>query len=172
MYSFQCLLFFLGIIGGKSFVPTSVLSGPAGPDMSMFAVPKTVAFKYLKKCHIEQIQKDAPKQVIQEFHDAREITRDFKKTNSHFSFLVPKDMKDENLFTIVYRMTETFPVIYTIEAIIREPNSSAHISTLALESILNQMIVDRKGFMQIHELGTWSSGRYKKEMMMERQFQQ
>lgn len=164
-------LLFVGILlRVSSFTPTSILSGPVGPDLSLFAVPRSVAFKYLKKCQIEQIRKDAPMHIIQELNDAREMTRSVKYSKSHYSFLVPNNSKNKNLFTIIYRMTEKFPVIYTIEAIVREPDSIETISTLQLESILSQTVVDRKGYLQIHNLGTWASGRYKNEIRMERQF--
>jgi len=151
-----------------SFTPSHILSGPAGKNLNVFAVPNKIGFQYIQRCQIEAIKKNRPKDICSELNNSRELIRGEGKEKLHVSFLTAKNA-DKNLFTIIYRMSDTLPKVYTIEALFRGEEEPL-ISSLDILTILDQMVTDRKGHLQIYPLKKWSGGRYMNEMHIEKQF--
>lgn len=156
----------------QAFTPSIALSGPVGNDLKMHAVPRSIAYKYIRRTHVEYIQKDFPKSILDEMNDARELLRDPKTSDWRVSFMVPNSTK-QNLFMVLYRMNSRFPKCYTVEAVVRdhsiEPGNGS-MTMLELERTLNQMVRERRGHLQIHSLRSWAGGRYMKELEVERKF--
>lgn len=152
----------------NSFTPTHILSGPAGKNLNVFAVPNKIGYQYIQRCQIESIRKNDPTGICSELDNAREMLRGKNKEKLHVSFLTEKNA-DVNLFTIIYRMSNSLPIVYTVEAVVRN-NESPSVSSLSVLTILDQMVTDRKGHIQLHPLKKWSQGRYINEMYMDKQF--
>ena len=144
------------------------MSGPAGKNLNVFAVPNRIGFQYIQRCQIEAIKKNLPKDICSELDSARELIRGEVKEKLHVSFLTAKNA-DKNLFTIIYRMSDRIPKVYTIEALFRGEEEPT-VSSLQILTILDQMVTDRKGHLQIYPLKKWSGGRYINEMTIEKQF--
>ena len=178
MSFFQFISLLLAISAGvvtngvKAFTPTVVLSGPVGEQLRMQAIPRSIAYKYMKMIHTEYIRKDLPRFLLEEVSEARELLRDPKTKDWNISFMTPGSAK-ENLFTVIYRMTDGFPKCYTVEAVIRnhclEPEMGS-MSAVVLDRTLNQMIRERRGHLQTYPLKSWAEGRYIKEIEIEKKF--
>lgn len=162
------LVSFLGTV--NSFTPSVFLTGPVGSELIMQGVPRSIAYKYVKKCQLEELENDSPAHICKELDDAREMLRSSSRVEDNVSFLVSKT-SESHLFTILYRMSDKFPKIYTVDAVVRQPDSYNSMSSCDLERMLHQMVKDRKGHLQVHPLRTWSDGRYFKESRLERQFE-
>lgn len=154
----------------ESFIPGIALNGPINDQLRLFSVPRTTAFKCVKKYQLEEVYKNSPRGICSELDEARELLRSPIRTNDHVSFLMTND--NEHLFTIIYRMNNRFPKVYTVEAIIRTPESDktkCTIHTLEVERMLMQMCEDRMGFLQFQNIKLWAGGKYKMEMYLEKQ---
>ena len=70
-------------------------------------------------------------------------------------------------------MNDRFPKCYTVEAIVRnhtfEPFNGS-LTVVELERVLNQMVKDRRGHLQLQPLRSWAGGRYMRELLFEKQF--
>ena len=155
-----------------SFTPTPILSGPVGEHLQMKAIPRPMAYKYIRGTHIDFIKQDCSRSILDEMNDARELLRDPSTKDWHVSLLVPKPT-NRNTFMILYRMNNRFPACYTVEAVIRnhvlEPGHGS-MSMMDLSTILDQMSRNRRGFLQLYPLNTWAGGRYLKELEIEKKF--
>lgn len=89
-----------------------ILNGPVGPDLRIVAVPRTKAFNHIKKCQVEQLGQNAPAHICGELDVARELLRDPSKKDYRAAFLAPH-LSNQILFTIVYRVRERRPNVYT-----------------------------------------------------------
>lgn len=167
MKSIYSVLFF-SVSLVKAFVPNVFLNGPCGSELNLWSVPKSVAFKYIQRIQIQSIKDNDHRTICRELDDARELLRDSSNQELHVSFLTPKNT-DENLFTVVYRMSDNFPKIYTIECLIRNHNSPS-VSSMDMLTIIDQFVYDRRGHIQLYPLKTWSSGRYIIESNLEKSF--
>ncbi len=165
--SFLFSIFIIPIV--QAFVPNVYLNGPAGPDMNVFSVPRSIGFKYIQRSQIDAIKKDEHRSICSELDEAREILRDYSRGDLHVSFLTPKGSNDEILYTVVYKMSDRFPKVYTIEALVRG-NGKSNVSSLDVVTILDQMIHSRKGFLQLHQLKRWAHGKYLIESNLEKSF--
>lgn len=152
----------------QAFVPNVYLSGTISESLRAFAIPKSVAFKYIQRCQIEAIKNNKHVHICSELDSAREILRDPTKQDYHASFITPKKSGDV-LFTVIYRMSDTFPTLYTLEALIRN-HERPIVSSDEMLTILNQMIKCRRGIIQLYPLKQWMDGRYIKESKFERSF--
>lgn len=152
----------------NSFTPNHILSGSVGKNLNVFAVPNKIGFQYIQRCQIESIRKNDPIGICSELDNTRELLRGEHKEKLHVSFLKEKN-SEINLFTIIYRMSEGLPIVYTVEAVVRN-NDFPGVSSLSVLTILDQMVTDRKGHLQLYPLKKWSSGRYINEMYIEKQF--
>lgn len=158
----------------QSFTPSVVLSGPVGRDLQMHAIPRSMAYRYLKVVQVDYIKKDCTKSILDEVNEARELLRDPKTGDWNVSLMVPNSHGSrENLFMVMYRTNNRFPTCYTVEAVVRNhaigPGEGS-ITILDLERSLNQMVRDRRGHLQIHSLRSWAGGRYMKELEIEKKF--
>jgi len=156
-------LFFKYVV---SFTPNILLNGPIGEKMHSFSMPRSVAYNFMKMYEIEEIIKDSPGYICNELSCARERLRCPFRDDEHVSFFVLDDK--EHLFTVLYRISKSFPIVYTVESIIRTPDKEFKSSDMNM--ILEQMCNDRKGFLQFQEIKRWSDGRYVKESYLEKQF--
>lgn len=158
--------------GGYSFTPTPILSGPMGEHLTLKAIPRSIAYKYIRGTQIEYIKQDCSRAILDEMNDARELLRDPKSKDWHVSVVIPKST-NKNTFMVVYRMNNRFPACYTVEALIRnhviEPGNGS-MSVMDLQNILDQMVKNRRGHLQIYPLKTWARGRYLKELEVEKRF--
>lgn len=155
-----------------SFTPTPILSGPVGENLRLKAIPRSIAYKYIRGTQIEYIKQDCSRAILDEMNDAREILRDPKSEDWHVSVVLP-NATNRNTFMIMYRMNNKFPACYTVEAIIRnhviEPGNGS-MSVMDLQIILDQMMKERRGHLQLYPLNTWAGGRYLKELELEKKF--
>lgn len=156
----------------RSFTPTPVLSGPVGEHLRLKAIPRSIAYKYIRGTQIEYIKQDCSRAILDEMNDAREILRDPKSKDWHVSVVLP-NATNRNTFMIMYRMNNKFPACYTVEAVIRnhviEPGNGS-MSVMELQNILDQMMKQRRGHLQLYPLNTWAGGRYLKELELEKKF--
>lgn len=155
-----------------SFTPTPVLNGPVGEHLNMRSIPRSMAYKYIRKTQIDYIRQDCSKSILDEMNDAREMLRDPRTKDWHVSLMMPANT-GYNTFMVIYRMNNRFPKCYTVEAVVRnhaiEPGHGS-MSILDLSEVLNQMMVERRGHLQTHPLKTWARGRYMKELEVEKKF--
>lgn len=158
------LLFFKRIRKGTSH---HILHGPVGPDLRIVAVSRTSAFNHIKKCQLQQLSQNAPAHICRELDVARELLRDPMKKNEHAAFLAPR-LSNQILFTIVYRVRESRPSVYTLEAIVREPDSNVRASEV--QHVVRQLVADNVGFLQMYPLKTWARGKYVTEAYLENVF--
>jgi len=168
------ILLYIGVMArvANAFTPTVILSGPVGDDLRMQAIPRSIAYRYMKMIHTEYIRKDLPRYLLEEVSEARELLRDPKTKDWNISLMTPGSAR-ENLFTVIYRMTDGFPKCYTVEAVIRNHNlepGMGSMTTVVLERTLNQMIRERRGHLQTYPLKSWATGRYIKEIEIEKKF--
>lgn len=148
---------------GALYAPP-ILNGPVGPDLRIVAVPRTKAFNHIKKCQVEQLGQNAPAHICGELDVARELLRDPSKKDYRAAFLAPR-LSNQILFTIVYRVRERRPNVYTLEAIVREPGYDVRSNDL--QHVVRQLVADNSGFLQSYPLKTWARGKYVKESYLE-----
>lgn len=166
------LLFFTSILAHCcAFTPNIFLNGPVGPNLVAQSVPVHIAYKYMKKYQILEIVVDGPPSVCSELDSVREMLRSPTNKDLQASFLMAEDPY-EHLFTIVYRMNDKFPKVYTVEALVRTPNNKNSISVTEMEKMLKQMCDNRKGHLQMHGIKRFAGGKYHKEKYLESQFEQ
>ena len=155
-----------------SFTPTPILSGPVGEHLNLKAIPRSMAYKYIRSTQIEYIKQDCSRAILDEMNDARELLRDPVTKDWHVSIVLPNNT-NRIIFMILYRMNNRFPACYTIEAVIRnhaiEPGNGS-MSVMDLQNILDQMMKQRRGHLQSYPLNTWAGGRYMKELEIEKRF--
>lgn len=149
-------------------IPNAFLNGKVGKNLVVQSVPRHIAYKYMKKYQILEIVVDGPSSVCSELNSARELLRSPRK-DLHVSFLMAEEPY-EHLFTIVYRMNDKFPKVYSIEGLIRTPNNVNNISVTQVERMLKQMCDNRKGLLQMQNIKMWAGGKYKTEKYLENQF--
>ena len=174
MKTFFCLMFFF--INAHAFspkipyqnLPNVFLNGKINQKLCVYYVPRDIGYKYLKKYQILEIATDGPVSVCAELDSARELLRSPRK-DLHVSFLMSEDPY-EHLFTIIYRISKTFPRVYSVEGLTRTPNNHNSISVTEVERMLKQMCNNRKGFLQTQGLKYWAGGKYKVEKYLENQF--
>lgn len=147
--------------------PPPTLNGPVGRDLRVMAVPRASAFDHIKHCQIQQLGRNAPAHICRELDVARELLRDPGRTECQTAFLFPR-RSDQVLFTIVYRVRDVYPRVYTIEAVIREPGHDVRSSDL--QDVIRQLVVDNRGFLQAYPLKTWARGKYFIESSLEKRF--
>lgn len=157
-------ILFLKTRRGSSLAPP-ILHGPVGPDLRIVAVSRAKAFDHIKLCQVEQLGQNAPAHVCRELDVARELLRDPSKKEFKAAFLVPR-VSRQILFTIVYRVRERRPNVYTLEAVVREPGYDVRSSDL--QHVLHQLVADKRGFLQSYPLKTWARGKYFKESSLEK----
>ncbi len=148
------------------FVPSVLLNGPIGEKINSYSVPRSISYNYIKRYEIQEIIKDSPSHICKELSNARELLRDPTRKNDKVSFFMTNDNK-EHLFSVIYRTSEKFPTVYTIESVIRTPETD--FKSKDIYTILEQMCNDRRGFIQMQGLKTWANGRYLKESYIEKQ---
>jgi len=151
--------------GVHSLQTPPILHGPVGPDLRLVAVSRPKAFDHIKHCQLQQLGQNAPEHVCRELDLARELLRDPAKKDFRAAFLVPR-LSRQILFTIVYRVRERRPNVYTLEAIVREPGYDVRSSDLQL--VVRQLVADNRGFLQSYPLKTWAHGKYVKELYLEK----
>ena len=161
----------LCLLGVRAFTPTVYLNGPLSSGVNVQSIPNHIAYKYMKRYQIDELKRDSPKHICLELNNARELLRGPDCADYHVSFVM--SLRDENpnpehLYTLIYTMNDKFPRIYTVEALVRTPSSSLSVSVVDIETILNQMCVDRRGYIQYHPLNLWVGGRYAKELSLEK----
>ena len=147
--------------------PPPILHGPVGPDLRIMAVSRRSAFNHIKKCQLHQLSRNAPAHVCRELDVARELLRDPEKKDEHAAFLAPR-LSNQILFTIVYRVRERRPNVYTLEAIVREPDSTVRSSDV--QHVVRQLVAENMGFFQSYPLKTWAHGKYVTETYLENLF--
>ena len=147
--------------------PPPILHGPVGPDLRIMAVSRRSAFNHIKKCQLHQLSQNAPAHVCRELDVARELLRDPAKKDEHAAFLAPR-LSNQILFTIVYRVRERRPNVYTLEAIVREPDSNVRSSDV--QHVVRQLVAENMGFFQSYPLKTWAHGKYVTETYLENLF--
>lgn len=86
------------------------------------------------------------------------------KKNEHAAFLAPC-LSNQILFTIVYRVRESRPSVYALEAIVREPDSNLRSSEV--QHVVRQLVANNVGFLQMYPLKTWARGKYVTEAYLE-----
>ena len=160
----------------RSFTPTVTLSGPVGGDLKIHAVPRSIAYKFLKRTHVDYIRRDLAKPILEEVNETRELLRDNKTSDWHVSLVVPT-LVNQFLFMIVYRTNKRNPTCYTVEAVLRnhsfepeEPGMGSMMTTLELEMVLQQLVRSRRGHLQLYPLKSWVNGRYMKELEIEKKY--
>lgn len=141
-----------------------VLHGPVGPDLRIVSVSRRSAFNHIKNCQLQQLNRNAPPHVLNELDVARERLRDPVNNDEHVAFLSPR-LSDQVLFTIVYRIRERRPNVYTLEAIVREPESEIRSSDV--QHVVRQIVARNMGFLQSYPLKTWARGKYVNESYLE-----
>lgn len=144
-----------------------ILNGPVGPDLRIMAVSRLSAFNHIKFTQLKQLSHNAPEHICRELDVARELLRDPARQNEHAAFLARR-YSNQILFTIVYRVRERRPSVYTLEAIIREPGYDVRSSDL--EHVVRQLVANNSGFLQSYPLKTWARGKYVKESYLEKLF--
>ena len=161
---FRVLSFFLiGLLRGKSLSPP-LLSGPVGPDFRIVAASRRSAFNHIKFIQLQQVKHDAPAHICRELDLARELLRDPARNEECVAFLASRH-SDQILFTIIYRVCDRLPSVYTLEAIVREPGYD--VCSSDLQHALRQLVAENRGFLQSYPLKIWSGGRYFKESFLE-----
>ena len=68
----------------------------------------------------------------------------------------------------MYRVRERRPNVYTLEAIVREPDSNVRSSDV--QHVVRQLVADNMGFFQSYPLKTWAHGKYVTETYLENLF--
>lgn len=162
------LYFIFVLLGGASALgapPPPVLHGPVGHDLRIVSVSRRSAFNHIKRCQLQQLNRNAPPHICRELDVARERLRDPCKSDEHAAFLSPR-LSDQVLFTIVYRVRERRPSVYTLEAIVREPDSEIRSSDV--QHVVRQIVAHNMGFLQSYPLKTWARGKYANESYLER----
>lgn len=139
--------------------PPPILHGPVGPDLRIISTSRRSAFNHMKKCQLQQLSQNAPAHICRELDVARELLRDPLKKGVHTAFLAPR-LSNQILFTIVYRVRERRPNVYTLEAIVNVPSSD-------LQHVVRQLVADNMGFLQSYPLKTWAHGKYVTEAYLE-----
>lgn len=142
-----------------------ILHGPVGPNLRIVAVSRAKAFDHIKQCQLAQLGQNAPAHVCGELDVARELLRDPAKQDFRAAFLVPR-LSRQILFTIVYRVRERRPNVYTLEAVVREPGYDVRSSDL--QHVVHQLVADKRGYLQSYPLKTWARGKYCKESCLEK----
>lgn len=161
---FVCgILFFL--VGKVSAFKPPVLDGFVGPDLRIVSVSRRSAFNHIKQCQLTQLGRNAPPHICRELDVAREMLRDPSRDDEHAAFLSPR-LSNQVLFTIVYRIRERRPHVYTLEAIVREPESDIRSSDV--QHVVHQIVAQNTGFLQLYPLKSWASGRYAQESYLEK----
>ena len=145
-----------------AFVPNILLNGPVGGKITSYSVPKSISYKYIKKYEIEEIKKDSPMYICRELSETREKLRSNNTKNEHVTFFMDNET-NKHLFTIIYRMNEKLPTVYTVESIVKTPDITFRTNDIRI--IIEQMCNDRKGFLQIRDI----SRKYKAELYLENQ---
>jgi len=153
--------------GVNSLHPPPILNGPVGTNLRIMAVSRLSAFNHIKDCQLQQLSHNAPEHICRELDVARELLRDPTRNDEHAAFLSPRH-SDQILFTIVYRVRERRPNVYTLEAIVREPGYDVRSSDL--QHVVRQLVADNRGFLQSYPLKTWAHGKYMKESYLEKLF--
>ena len=145
--------------------PPPILNGPVGPHLRIISTSRRSAFNHIKKCQLQQLDQNAPAHICRELDVAREMLRDPGKKDEHAAFLAPR-LSNQVLFTIVYRVHERRPNVYTLEAIVREPDSNVRSSDV--QHVVRQLVADNMGFLQSYPLKTWAHGKYMTEAYLEK----
>jgi hypothetical protein len=159
-------IFLSSVFSGKSLSPP-ILNGPVGPDLRIMAASRRSAFNHIKLIQLQQLSRNAPAHICQELDVARELLRDPARNDEHAAFLAPRH-SDQILFTIVYRVRERRPNVYTLEAIVREPGYDMR--STDVQHVVRQLVADNRGFYQSYPLKTWAHGKYAKESYLEKLF--
>jgi len=141
------ILFFINL--SSCFVPNVLLNGPIGEKIKSYSIPRSISYKCIKKYEIQEIIKDSPTEICKELSNTRELLRDPFRKNDYISFFMTNDNK-EHLFTVIYRISESLPTIYTIESILRTPG--VDFKSNDIYTVLEQMCNDRRGFLQMQNL--------------------
>lgn len=145
-----------------------VLSGPVGPGLEMILVSRPAAFAYIKKGQLKEIKRDSQVHICRELDCAREILRDPTVKSNRVSFV--RTTSQRNLLTVIYTISKTFPTVYTVHAMARNPDNDQAVSFPELEIILENMVTVRRGFLQTYPLKTVALGMYIAESYAENQF--
>ena len=159
------LLFFTCLVTSNSFLFPII--GDIGENYKMHAVPRSIAYKYIKNMEIESIRKNDPDFIVDELHRAREICRDSKYCNTMVTF-VNENGKREPDFVILYRMSEGFSnTVYTIDSMLINKDKEDVIPINVVYDVISDFCYTHRGYLQVHPLKTWAGGRYMNSIILE-----
>lgn len=168
MFSLLFLALSFTMCNGFTPIVPIPFTGPVGTGLDLIPASKSMAYSKIKELQIRELRKNSPKSICDELNDAREIIRSPDRKNDMVSFLISN--KKDLLYSIIYRVSDKIPFVYTIEAIVRNPDSKDTINILDLEIILKQQVEDTRSYLQIFNLKSWANGKYHKEKYLEEQF--
>lgn len=173
MFSNIFKIFIFSIITRVSSFNPNILVPPLGgkvsEDLTLLPVSKSMAFSKIKEYQMRSISRNDPMNICSELNDAREMIRSPIGKDDYASFLI-SNRNREHLYTILYRVNDTIPYIYTIKAIIRTPEEYDSVNIIDIERMLDQLCKNKRGYLQLFNMKTWANGKYRIEKYLEDQF--
>lgn len=163
------VFFFSTLTRVSSFTPVSPLGGNISKDLTLLPVTRSMAFSKIKEYQMRSIFRNDPMNICSELNDAREMMRSPDGKDDYVSFLI-SNRNREHLYTIVYRVNDTMPYIYTIKAIVRTPEKYDSVNIIEIERMLDQLCKIKRGYLQLFNMKTWAGGKYRVEKYLEEQF--
>lgn len=143
------------------------ITGDVGPNYSMYAVPRSAAYEYIKKVEIKSISRNEEKFVVDELSEAREVCRSRSHGDTFVTFINEKGCEEPD-YVILYRKTRDTPTVYTIDHMLVNSEKKVQMSIGVLEKVVRDFCGDHRGHLQTYPLKTRSSGRYFNAMRLEK----
>lgn len=146
-----------------------LLVGPVRPGLELVRVSPFTGLKYFRNKQIQSIAKNFPEDIVHELGLAKTWCREhIRDHNAHVSML---RQQPENciIYSILYReRSQGLPRIVTIEGLIFNPDSESQVSVQELYEILESFCKDNSLFLQTQELKSWSNGKIRDELHLEK----
>ena len=155
-------------------LPTSafvlpLLQSNIGSDYKLININRNLAYKYLQQQQIECIKADLPIDMLYEFCEAKEYIK--FEANKHFISIIKNNNTNKTCdYIIIYRRSNKYPIIFSIEAIIKIPCSSNNIHITEVFTILQKVSKDTGCYIQTQDLNIWHKGKVVKQLLLERSY--
>jgi len=159
------------IVGISSFMIGAPFAGVIGDHYTMHDVPRNTAYKLIRNMEVDSLVSDAPKHVIDEIHEFRNMCLDTEKYDDLCVSIIKENDKKKPEYTLLYR--KEVPkgkniTIYTIEAMLLNSQENTNLSILNVFDILDVFCENHRGFLQIYPLKKWAGGRYHNCLTLEK----
>ena len=159
------------IVGISSFMIGAPLSGVISEHHTMHSVERGIFYKMIKNMEVASLVSDAPKHVVDELHECREMCRDTEQfPDLCFSIILENGKKIPDYIFAYRKKTPKGRniTIYTIEAFLLNSQEKPDISILNVFDILDVFTSENRGYVQLYPLKNWRNGRYYSCLLLER----